>query len=235
MQVVLVHGFTQTGRSWDPVATRLRRAGHEVTAPDLPGHAGTPPAAGLLDAAAQVAAAAAPGPAAWVGYSLGGRVALHAVAAGAHVERLVLLGAHPGIDDPAERAERRAADAALAERIERIGVDAFLDEWLAQPLFAGLAGDAAGRHDRRRNTAEGLAASLRALGTGTQTPLWDALPDVPTLVVAGERDAKFVALGRRLAGAMGSRATFATVAGAGHAAHLEQPGAFADLVTGFLG
>ena len=80
--------------------------------------------------------------------------------------------------------------------------------------------------DRRRNTVAGLAASLRLAGTGTQADLWGRLGrlDVPVLVLAGERDAKFTALGRELAATIGENARFEAVADAGHAAHLEQPG-----------
>src|SRR5690606_19116726 len=116
------------------------------------------------------------------------------------VRGLVLVSATGGIDDDAERTARRRSDDALADRIEAIGVDAFLDEWLAQPLFATLDEAAAGREERRANTAAGLASSLRLAGSGTQMPLWDRLRtlDVPTLVVAGALDPKFVALGERL-------------------------------------
>lgn len=236
MLVVLLHGFTQTGRSWDRIADALRASGHDVAAPDLPGHGGRARVEGdCTQAAAEVVSTIGGRPAAWVGYSMGGRVALHAAAAGAHVDRLVLLGAHPGIEDAGEREARRAADDALADRIEAIGVDAFLHEWLAQPLFARLPRDAASVDDRRRNTPEGLAGALRALGTGRQQPQWGSLArDVPTLVLAGELDGKYVDVGRRLAAAIGPAATFATVAGAGHAAHLERPDAFVDLVLPFL-
>ena len=90
------------------------------------------------------------------------------------VERLVLISATAGIEDDAERAARRAADERARGAIERDGVAAFLDRWLAQPLFADAAARRRGLDDRRRNTAAGLASSLRLAGTGTQQPLWDA-------------------------------------------------------------
>ena len=137
----------------------------------------------------------------------------------------MLLGATAGIVDDGERAARRAADEALAADLERDGLEVFLERWLALPLFAGLSPDAAGVDDRRRNTAAGLAASLRLAGTGSQADLWGRLGrlDVPVLVLAGERDAKFAGIGRELAAAIGENARFEAVAGAGHAAHLEQP------------
>ena len=227
--VVLVHGFTQTHVSWAPVAADLARD-HRVTAVDLPGHGGSGDLrADLATAAAMVGDAG--GPATYVGYSMGGRVALRlALDRPDLVEALVLLGATAGIDDPATRAERRRADAALADRIEADGVAAFLEGWLAQPLFGGLTITAEDLSDRLANSPSGVAASLRLAGTGTMDPpWWPYLRRIhaPTLVLAGERDEKFTALGQRLAAGVGSSARFDVIPGAGHAAHLESPTAVA--------
>jgi 2-succinyl-6-hydroxy-2,4-cyclohexadiene-1-carboxylate synthase len=231
-RVVLLHGFTQTGRSWTTLIDDLARD-HEVVTIDAPGHGGSHAMrvdlAGAADLVAEIGQRAS-----YVGYSMGGRLALHVAVAHPHlVERLVLLSATAGIDDDdGERAARQASDDALATTIERDGVEAFLSRWLAQPMFAALADDQAARHDRLRNTAAGLASSLRLAGTGAQEPLWPHLGELtmPVDVVAGGRDAKFVALGQRLAATIGANATFTTIDGAGHAAHLEQPAAFAALV-----
>lgn len=237
--MVLVHGFTQTHASWHHLVPRLLDDGHEVLAVDAPGHGASTPVRTDLPAGADLLAAAG-GHAAYVGYSMGGRLCLHLAVAHPHlVDRLVLLGATGGIDDDGERAARRAADDALAAGIERDGVDAFLERWLAQPLFAGLPDDPADRAARAANTAEGLASSLRLAGTGTQAPLWDALDVLrrratPALILAGGRDTKFQAAAERLAAAIGPSATVAWVPDAGHAAHLEAPAAFAAMVRPFL-
>jgi 2-succinyl-6-hydroxy-2,4-cyclohexadiene-1-carboxylate synthase len=234
-RVVLVHGFTQTLASWEPVAERL--AGRwPVVRVDLPGHGesggirvGFEEAAGLLGDGA--------GPGAYVGYSLGGRLCLRlALDRPDLVRALVLVGASPGIADPAARAARRAADEALAEGIERDGVAAFLDRWLAGPLFATLPAAAAGRDDRLANTPDGLASGLRHLGSGAQAPLWDRLAGLrpPTLLLAGALDAKFAAIAREMAAAIGPRATVALIPGAGHAAHLERPAEVATALEAFL-
>ncbi|MEO6121449.1 MAG: alpha/beta fold hydrolase [Acidimicrobiales bacterium] len=231
-RLVLVHGFTQTGRSFGPLLSTLG-AGHQVSTPDLPGHGRRPePATDLLAAADQLGRAG--GPATDVGYSLGGRVALHlALARPDLVERLVLVSTTAGIDREADRAARRTADDALADWLELQGVERFLERWLAQPLFAGLAPDAAGLEARRENTAAGLAAALRRLGAGTQEPLWDRLValDMPVLVVAGRRDTHYCELARRLVAAIGPNATLAVIPDAGHACHLEHPATFAALIS----
>jgi 2-succinyl-6-hydroxy-2,4-cyclohexadiene-1-carboxylate synthase len=250
--LVLVHGFTQTGRLWGDFGDRLA-AEHRLVAVDLPGHgrssavaADLEGAAALVEQAASVEETASNGaettdPAGrtfdLLGYSLGARVALHvALRRPPGLRRLVLIGATAGIDDDAARAARRTRDDDLADQLEQSGdVAGFVAGWLASPMFAGLPAAAAGAEERATNTAAGLASSLRLAGTGTQAPLWNRLEeiDVPTLVVAGADDPRFVEHGRRLVDGLPD-ATWVLVPGAGHAAHLHQPAVTARLVTGWL-
>jgi 2-succinyl-6-hydroxy-2,4-cyclohexadiene-1-carboxylate synthase len=234
-RVVLVHGFTQTLAAWEPVAARLG-ARWRVLRVDLPGHGGSAAVrAGFAEAAGLLGACG--GRAAYVGYSLGGRLCLRlALDRPELVRALVLLGASPGIADPAARAERRAGDEALAAGIERDGVAAFLDRWLAGPLFATLPPARAGLADRLANTPAGLASALRLLGTGAQAPLWDRLAGLrcPTLLLAGALDGKFAATAADMAAAIGPAARRALVPDAGHAVHLERPAEVAALLDEFL-
>jgi 2-succinyl-6-hydroxy-2,4-cyclohexadiene-1-carboxylate synthase len=234
-RVVLVHGFTQTGRSWAAVTNDLA-ADHEVVRVDAPGHGGSDAIRADLGRGAELLAEAG-GRATYVGYSMGGRLALRLALDRPEVVRsLVLLGATAGIDDPTERAGRRADDEALADRIERDGVDSFLHRWLAQPLFATLPDDPDERAARAANPPTGLASSLRLAGTGTMDPpWWGELNRItaPTLVLAGEHDAKFTALGGRLAAAIGPPATFRPIGGAGHAVHLEASEVVAEQIRAF--
>lgn len=234
-RLVLVHGFTQTRDCWGRIATDLA-TDHEVVRVDAPGHGKSAEVlAGLRTGARLIADVGGRG--CYVGYSMGGRFALHvALAQPQLVTGLVFVGATPGIEDDAERAARAEADEAMAQRVEREGVDAFLEAWLAQPLFAGLGPDAAFAEARKENTVEGLASSLRQAGTGSQDPRWAELPrlTMPVLVVAGGEDRKYADIGERMAGAIGDNATFATIDGAGHAAHLENPDAFRGLLRDWL-
>jgi 2-succinyl-6-hydroxy-2,4-cyclohexadiene-1-carboxylate synthase len=222
VRLVLLHGFTATGRSWDPVRRLLDAERYpDVLAPDL----------GAPSIADQVARLRQDEPYALAGYSMGGRIALHlALAQRELVERLVLVSTTAGIEDPRERAERRAADERLAAEIERDGVEAFADRWAAGPLFTGQppAVAAAAREDRLRHEPAALAATLRGLGTGTMEPVWHRLRELtmPAAVVAGERDARFRALAERLARDL-PNAELVVVPGAGHAVHLEAPQAVA--------
>ncbi|MEZ5259148.1 MAG: alpha/beta fold hydrolase [Ilumatobacteraceae bacterium] len=229
----LLHGFTQTGRSWGRFGELL--ASHrQLCCVDLPGHGAAAEVRWGLDRTADELAGR--GPMDWLGYSLGGRHALTlAVRHPTAVRSLVLIGATPGLETDEERVERRAADAELARKIRRIGVEAFLDEWLRGPLFAGLPDDAAGRSERLRNTVDGLAASLELAGTGAQIPVWDRLADLamPVLLVTGSLDTKFTDIARRMAELVPD-VRHVVIADAGHAAHLERPEAVAESVLEFL-
>ncbi len=233
--LLLLHGFTQTGRGWDEVARHLDGETYRPLAPDLRGHgaAGSRRPIDMASVVADVAGLAA-GRFALAGYSMGGRIALHvALAHPDRVSRLVLVSTTAGIEDPAERAARRARDDALATWVEQHTIAEFADRWGAQPLFAGQSPEvaAAARADRLDNDPRDLAAALRGIGTGVMEPLWDRLGELrmPVAVLAGERDAKFVALARRLAAEL-PRATLTIVPGAGHALTLEAPAAVAAAI-----
>jgi 2-succinyl-6-hydroxy-2,4-cyclohexadiene-1-carboxylate synthase len=247
--LALLHGFTGSAAGWGAHLDAFAAAGLPVIALDLPGHgasdAPADPARYALERAREDIPAAlaqlgvAPGQAILLGYSMGGRVALCTAFSG-FFRALVLESASPGLAAERERAERRASDEALAARIEREGVPAFVDEWERLPLFASQAAlpedaRAALRAERLRNSPTGLANSLRGAGTGAQPSLWEHLPDlaIPTLLLTGALDAKFTAIAERMAAAL-PRTTLCVVPGAGHAIHLERPDVFDALVLEFV-
>ena len=223
-RLVFVHGFTQTSTSWKPIADHFATGGYQAVVVDAPGHGGSTTIHADLVRAAELVTSVC-GAAVYIGYSMGGRLCLHAATMHpGQVRGLALVGASPGIADEGDRAARRVADEQLADHIEHIGVAAFLDEWLARPLFEGLVVDDEERADRCRNSADGLAGSLRLSGTGAQASLWPRLKELtmPVLTMAGDLDTKFVAIGRKMATAV-SAGHFEAIAGAGHAAHLQDP------------
>jgi 2-succinyl-6-hydroxy-2,4-cyclohexadiene-1-carboxylate synthase len=234
-RLVLVHGFAQNRNCWGPISSDLVRD-HEVVRVDAPGHGRSSQFhAGLRTGARLIADQG--GRATYLGYSMGARFVLHLALANPElVERLVLVGGTAGIDDDKARAERKHNDELLAARLEREGLELFLDAWMAQPLFAGLSNEMQFRAERLENTVEGLAESLRQAGTGSQDPLWERLGriEVPTLVVAGADDTKFSAEGSRIVESIGANATLALIPDAGHAAHLEQPDVFLSTLRAWL-
>ena len=234
-RLVFAHGFTQTGNSWKPLAEQFVHRGFQCVVVDLPGHGGSATVrADLRRSADMVATIGAK--ATYVGYSLGGRTVLHAALMYPNlVQRLVLIGANPGIDDDDERARRRESDDALVRHMEDTGVEAFLREWVALPLFGGMALSPTDFADRLRNTVEGLSSSLRMAGTGAQGSLWPRLRELnmPVLAMAGELDTKFAAIAQQIA-TMAPRARAVLVPGAAHAAHLQQPDAVVSVIDAFV-
>lgn len=241
--LVLLHGFTGSGRDWTEVAAAL--PDRHVLAPDLPGHGDT-----RLDGIAFAAVGAVLVTALrdvgierfdLGGYSMGGRLALHlAVAQPGRVGNLVLESASPGIADTVERARRRQADEALAVLALARGIEAFVDRWERTPVLAAerrLTQEerAALRARRLRCRPAGLAASLRHMGTGAQPWLGDQLRalNVPTLLLVGGDDTKFCAIAAAMQEQL-PRARVAMAAGAGHNIHVERPAWFAARVAAFL-
>ena len=198
--VVFLHGFTHTGRSWHPVITALGER-YTSVADDIRGHgdASERVPVSLEAVIDDVVAATGPERYTLVGYSMGGRIALHvALAAGDRVDRLVLIGASPGIADEGERSARLRADEELADEIERSSIDEFARRWARTPVLAGLPAAAldAAHADRLRSTPAGLARALRGLGTGALPSLWERLGELsmPVTLVVGERDEKFLGI-----------------------------------------
>jgi 2-succinyl-6-hydroxy-2,4-cyclohexadiene-1-carboxylate synthase len=243
--ILALHGFTGGGLDFAPLAIELER---QLVAPDLPGHGGSecPGDAhqyrmprtvsrlvGLLDALDLPRLPL-------LGYSMGGRTALHLACA--HPDRfsaLVLVGATPGIRDADERTARRRSDDLLAASILKAG-QAFADSWEERPIIASQRRIAAPwgermRQRRRASDPRGLAGSLRGMGTGRMGSLWTQLAGmpVPTLLITGQQDRKFGAIARDMLGLL-PRATHVVVPSAGHCAHLEQPHEVAARVWDFL-
>ncbi|MGI8863511.1 MAG: alpha/beta fold hydrolase [Solirubrobacteraceae bacterium] len=239
MALLLLHGFTHTGASWAPVRATLPER-YRALAPDLRGHGSAGAAQPVtLDAVLEdLAAIALPEGLTLAGYSMGGRIALHAtLSAGltGRIQRLVLIGGSPGLADPAARAARRAADARLADEIEGSGIEEFARRWATSiPVLAGQPAEVfeLARQDRLRNTPAGLARALRGLGTGALPSLWERLGEVqvPVTLVVGERDEKFTAIADQMAARLPD-ARVEVVPGAGHAVHLEAPERVASLLT----
>ena len=241
---MLLHGFTQNVGCWGRFADALALAA-PVDAVDAPGHGRTDQiydkvdlwrSAELLNSCLVSSSSAGPSPV-LIGYSMGGRTALHlALRYPNSLSGLVLIGVTPGIEDDAERARRRESDQALAHRIRSEPLESFLSDWLASPLFATLSSEAAAREARLTNRPEGLASSLEGCGTGTQTPLWNHLSEikVPILLITGSDDHKFSELSARMEESLGNAVvTRRTIAGT-HAVHLEQPDETAALILDWL-
>ena len=238
--LAMLHGFTGACSSFDHLRSALGTRYH-VTAPDLPGHGSSAPATSWSAAVAELAQSLPPKALFLAGYSMGARLALAlALRWPWRVRALVLESGSPGIADAVERANRRSEDERLGDLVLAEGVPAFVARWELHPTLTTLrelpAPVAASLRERRlSNSAAGLASALRHLGAGAQPSLWDELSRLrcPVLLLAGERDAKFVDVARLMARAIPG-ARLSLVASSGHAPHLEAPEQYASALTSFF-
>jgi len=229
--VVFLPGFAATARHWDRVIAALPAGRFEPLALDL-AQANPLTPDGITELVGEHAAERV----VLVGYSMGGRLALHAaLAIGERVERLVLVSTSAGIEKASERAARRAADEALAAAIEARSISSFVERWAALPLFANdpdwVRGEVAA--DELRCTPTHLAACLRHLGPGAMAPMWERLHELrmPVAVIAGADDEVYAAIGSRLADRIGD-ATFTAVPHVGHRVALQAPSAVVEALEG---
>jgi 2-succinyl-6-hydroxy-2,4-cyclohexadiene-1-carboxylate synthase len=244
--VILLHGFTRSGASWEQAA-KFMSAGRSVIAVDLPGHGSSPCPQGeewysferLDDMLLSVLDRTGTDIAHLAGYSLGGRAALHFALS--HPERiagLALISASPGIEDPAARERRRVEDRLLARKILEEGLESFVDAWADNPVLTQRVHTETARRgekeERMSGSAAGYAFALEGLGQGAMKPLWTALPGltIPTLVIAGERDGVYSDISGRMADLIPD-SKLLILPDCGHDAPAESPEAMAAALDGF--
>lgn len=231
---LFLHGFAQTSRCVGPIVERLADI-VSLEAIDLPGHGAGGPAQTMWQQAEFISQQFTE-PRVVIGYSMGGRLALHlALVRPQCVSELVLISASPGLEDERDRNARIRSDEALAARIEAIGVSTFVEEWLALPLFAGIPAPYRFIAERSDNSAAGLAGSLRLAGTGAQATLWPRLHELTmrSCIITGAIDEKFTAIGADMARRI-PQAHHVVIDGAGHSPHLERPIETADAIRRFV-
>jgi len=244
--LVFLHGFLGSGKSWRDIAETFAE-NYYCIAPDLPGHGEnvnldihapldfdtiTNWLSGLLDEMDYGKRRLYN----MVGYSLGGRVALHfATRFPKRIHSLILESANAGIIDETERARRMDEDSARAESILKGGMSTFVENWYRMPLFASLNSNpeklSAIKEAAKKNDPRWMAKVIRELSPGSQIPLWDSLSNLsfPVLLIAGEKDEKYVQVIHKMA----EQIPFAQkniVPDAGHNVHAEQPEKYVELI-----
>lgn len=243
--IVFLHGFLGGKSDWDPTIHALRDT-YRCVSVDLPGHGESAGDAGacmmeyvataLIDLVDSLDAASF----SIIGYSMGGRIAQYVASIYAmRIDALVLESSLPGLKSEGERAERRAQDECWAQMLEQRGMQAFLDAWYQQPLFASLSARSELieriKTTRSSNDPSALARALRGFSVGRQAPLWDEWKSnhIPTLVVAGELDTKYCAITVEMERAC-SACRIAIIPDAGHNVHEEASNAYNSLIHAFL-
>ena len=233
MFILALHGFTGCGADFAPLAQQVSGDWH---CPELPGHGFEPQLdcspQGTVDCINELITHHQPPVTTQkilLGYSMGARASLlHAAYHPGVWDALILISANPGIEDETERTNRRIADAELADSIERLGMQAFLEFWQETPLIRSqkhITGNlrASMQANRLKNTSIGLAKSLRQFGQGDAPNLWPELGKltVPALLITGEKDTKYTNIAQRMQAVL-PHASHVTIPNASHMPHLEQ-------------
>jgi 2-succinyl-6-hydroxy-2,4-cyclohexadiene-1-carboxylate synthase len=245
MSILALHGFTGCGADFAPLAQQVGGKWH---CPELPGHGPKPqldcsPRA-TLDCINQELThhhLAVTTQKILLGYSMGARAALlHATQHPEAWDALILISGNPGIEDETDRANRRIADTELADSIERLGMQAFLEFWQETPLIRSQKKIPADlrvsmQANRLKNTSLGLAKSLSQFGQGTTANLWPKLGKLtlPALLITGERDKKYTNIAHRMRTVL-PHASHVTILDASHMPHLEQTDQMIEAMHPFL-
>lgn len=242
--VVLLHGFTGSSATWNNLIDS-QPEGFQFIVVDLPGHGRTKGniiktmescCRDLYQLLQNLNLAKF----FLVGYSMGGRTALtYARYFPETIQGLILESASPGLDNDDDCETRRKNDDALAKRIEVEGVEAFVNYWENIALFSTqksltLEKQAEIRRERLSHTDEGLALSLRGMGTGSQTSNWKVLEKLtfPVLLLVGSLDSKFVMINKKMLSLL-PNAELEICEEAGHAIHIEKSETFTNQLVAF--
>lgn len=248
LPIVMLHGFTGSATNWQPIAERLSRK-YQVIAIDILGFGNSDKPhdiesyrmeniAGDLSKLLRSLSAA---PMHLIGYSMGGRLALYLIWRYPQLfTSATLESTSPGLKTQIERIERAERDNTLADRIEREGVEAFVNFWEKLSIWDSQSIlldeiKQKQRQQRLSNDPIGLANSLRGMGTGVQPSLWYDLVDIqiPVQLIAGEYDDKFKRIMREMH-QMLPCSYLSFVADAGHNTHLENSEMYTQQVFNFL-
>ncbi|MGB6778983.1 2-succinyl-6-hydroxy-2,4-cyclohexadiene-1-carboxylate synthase [Planococcus citreus] len=240
--LVLLHGFTGSTATWETAIENWRD--YRIVAIDLIGHSQTESPADesrytmerQLDDLDYIFKEMKLEKFTLLGYSMGGRTALAYTCEFPHrIDQLVLESASPGLKSEVVREERRERDAQLATNILNGGLEQFVEKWENIPLFDSQKSlpehvRQQVKQERLAQTAQGLANSLKGMGTGSQRSYWTCLPELemPVLLVTGELDPKFCAIAREMEELLPNAEH--CIISAGHAIHVEKPAEFATMV-----
>ncbi len=233
--LVFLHGLLGNHHDWDNVITNF--SDFPCLAVDLPGH-GQSRATSVVDFAGfnclftdllkthEVESYYL------IGYSLGGRLAMHYTCTNETVKPcgLFIESAHPGLTNADEKMARCTHDAQWALRFRQEPMEKVLRDWYQQPVFADLSISARATRiaERRDNDGQGVAALLTATSLGKQPDLAPKLRALrqPLFYVCGERDQKFSTLATSF--------PHRIITHAGHNVHADNPQAFCQQLRSFI-
>ncbi|GAA5494283.1 2-succinyl-6-hydroxy-2, 4-cyclohexadiene-1-carboxylate synthase [Rubritalea halochordaticola] len=167
-----------------------------------------------------------------LGYSMGGRLALHALLdQPKRWRKAVIVSAHTGLPS-SERSQRQAKDAEWAAKALKGHWEEFLQEWNEQSVLSGISMPDRSQLKKRR---EAVARSFMDWSVGAQDDLLPRLSGIncPVLWVVGERDTKFLEVAKQAVSVL-QQGELCVVPDCGHRVPWEKPEIFSAKVQEFL-
>ena len=236
MKIFCIHGNFQTVKVWQPLEERMK-AGFtdlEMITEDLYAKQFQSFDDWTEDFCGRVEVHANGEKSILLGYSLGGRLALHACLSRPDLwKSAIVVGADPGLESEEEKKLQLHRDRNWAERLKREPLEKLVDEWDAQPVFCGIENQAPrnlGEMDPDR-----LSQHVEVFSKGLQqnlAPKLAELKNLPILFVSGEKDQKYLGIGERLAKSS-SVINVQVIADAGHRVPWENPESFVQVLIDF--
>jgi 2-succinyl-6-hydroxy-2,4-cyclohexadiene-1-carboxylate synthase len=231
--MICLHGFLGQATDWMAFAEAWlsENPGWRICLVELPGHDGRPPcgveelALRLIECLDEEGMASC----ALAGYSMGGRLALHAALR--FPDRFPFFVGVSTTAGLVDREGRREADLSMAAQLracDAAGFRNFLRDWWNLPVFDSphKSPEALERFITSRSEHDPalIAECLELWSPGVLEPLWDRLPDYPgrAFFAAGACDLKYVELSRRMALAFRD-AVVAVIPNCGHRVLEEDP------------
>lgn len=177
-----------------------------------------------------------------VGYSMGGRLAMHALLDNPHNwAGAVLISAHPGLATPEEREARKKNDEKWAERWRSEKWSEVWKAWQSQPVFKTTTQPAVvTERTEKEFDRELLAEGMTTWSLSQQENLLEPILKLkkPILWLAGDEDTKFKAIHMQIAkkAARDGRTLhkFGVIQGAGHRLPWDQPELFLTALQRFI-
>ena len=224
-----LHGFLGLPSDWDvpPCTAKAHKVDWMPALAGLPGLPDEP----ALPALAEALNSQVPGDV-LLGYSMGGRIALHMLLAkgGARWREAIIVSASPGLGNSAERIARFNADGLWARRFRDEPWDSVVSAWNVQAVFATDNATPLVRHEHEFDRKT-LALTLLRGSVGRQADLREELAalHMPILWIAGELDTKYAALAQECA-ALSPLFRCEILPGAGHRAPWASSSAFCEAI-----
>ena len=231
-----IHGNFQTPSVWKPLAENLkaRNVNLDVIPVNLENYSFDGFDRWVDDFCNSVETQACREKSFLLGYSLGGRLALHACLSRPDLwKSAIVVGADPGLESEEEKKLQLDRDRNWAERLKREPLEKLVDEWDAQSVFCGIGNQAPrnlGEMDPDR-----LSHQFEVFSKGLQQNLAPKLAELkrpPVLFVSGEKDQKYQGIGEKLAKSS-SVVRAQVVPDAGHRVPWENPESFVQVLIDF--